>query len=71
MKAKWNEGAYGFEYLDLGLFKITVGWEKSGYCYAYLNVKSKPIFKDLETCKETAEISAAGRLQAALKLLKR
>lgn len=70
-KRRWNEGIYGFEHLDLGLFKITVGWEKGGYYYRYLNVKSKPIFKDLETCKETAEVSAIGRLRAALNLLRK
>ena len=66
---KWDEGMYGFEHLDLGLFKITVGWKKNGYYYSYLHIESRPIFKDLETCKETAEVSAVGRLEAALKLL--
>ena len=66
---KWKESLYGFEHLDLGLFKITVGWEKGCYFYRYLNVRSETVFTEMGECKLAAEESVARQLRAVLDLL--
>lgn len=69
---KWTEEKYGFYTLDAGLFKIHVGYrdKEHGYDYAYLRVKSKRPYWDLDECKWAAVESARKRIQAVWDKLK-
>jgi len=69
---RWTEGKYGFFTLDTGLFMIHVGWRDNehGYGYAYLRVKSKRPYWDIDECKWAAIKSAQKRIREAWERLK-
>lgn len=66
---EWKEASHGFEYLDLELFSITVGWGEGSYFYRYLDIRSKVTYTSMGECKKVAETSAILRLRKALDLL--
>lgn len=69
MKAEWQKGQYGFTYLKLGRFKVTVGWNKDGYAATFEGITLVDRFDTYEMAQQAGERLARKILKEALEAL--